>query len=145
MRLFARITFVLGALISGGTLIVMLYYIWINGLKRPKISESREDNCCLGCLTASFGCILVVLGPAIWIVELVTVEQTIARNGLLQQANQWTFGQTLSVLMVLAPAIQLVLSEALKRVLAAASPLQLVTKRWLLNRTRESSPPAGVA
>jgi hypothetical protein len=103
------VAFIIGAVISGGTLIVMLSYLMMFGQKRPSAIPVGYTITRLGWF---FGLVLLVLGPAIWILEVVTIEQMIAHNSL-QHVNQWTFGQTLSVLMVLAPAVQLAKSMLL--------------------------------
>jgi hypothetical protein len=44
---------------------------------------------------------LIVLTLFLWAFSIVSIELTLRRNGLTEKANSWTYGQTLSMVMVM--------------------------------------------
>ena len=45
-----------------------------------------------------------ILLTSVWLYEVVTIEEILRRNALAYATNQWSFGQTFALTMVLSPA-----------------------------------------
>jgi hypothetical protein len=45
-----------------------------------------------------------------WVYEVVTIEEIIRRNGLSDNTDQWSYGQTFALVLLISPAIDLVLA-----------------------------------
>ena len=108
VRNFALLVFAVSAIFSSIALILLLH-ARISGSKQLKSLFAYRDTLspdAISCMNYCF----VAFSLSVWVVELVTIEQTIARNGLAQKANQWTFGQTLSMIMVIGPVLPLLVT-----------------------------------
>jgi hypothetical protein len=55
--------------------------------------------------SATWGWTVLLVGK--WVYSVVTMEQIILRNGVTEVANRWTYGQTLSMALLIGPVFDL--------------------------------------
>ena len=67
------------------------------------ITDPIVDHTYVVVVTSAWTLLLV----GMWVYGVVTVEEIIQRNGVTEIANKWTFGQTLSMALLLGPVFDL--------------------------------------
>ena len=134
LRKFAIFTFVFSAVFIPLNALIFVIKQWaFPDADTDTDSNSSSD---LGWIIALITWPMTILMCAVWVYDVVTIEQIIQRNGFSQATSQWTYGQTFAVVLMLGPVIDLgsALGRRMRRNSGERSCPRCSTKRADQNR-----------